>query len=545
MKGTVLFIQLTRIGDLVQTLQAVRQFKGETPGIECHLIARKSMGKGIDFLLRTVFEKIFYLDTKDLLIEGTFASGHRNLKHFINRINETTYDVSVNFSYTKSSSYLHSLVRSNQKLGLTRNDKTEVSVTDPWSQYVYSSVMRGTNTPFNLVDIYRYSLGCKELLVLQNESEETRENRIVIHPFASSKKKSWGATKWVEVIYKLLNEYTNYDIHLVGAPNDLEEVSKIVNSPALEKVKTRLKSHVGDFAIEETYALLQRAKLFIGHDSLVSHLAAETLTQSIVISLGTVRPHETTAYSDKVINLVPRNSCFPCKVDDRCELLPCHNSIQHQVVTKVAESYLSDGLKDINTCLAELSPFHTGNLKIYKSEYTETGLRLNELTKNYSDIKDVFKNYYEIIFQYYLRGTDINTSLPDITVETANNLSQYIEGTNHLFELYNFGVRYCNQIIKASEQKQVDYAELQAAVKKLNEVDQLCQITKQTYPLLADLIDFFHVNKANTPGNNLNEIAKSSLLCFYDASNLAAVINDFIKNTVESKINVAESIKEV
>ena len=83
MKGRVLVIQLTRTGDLVQTLQAVRQFKAETPGIECSLIARKSLGKGIQFLLETVFEKIYYIDTKELLTGGTFKSGLGELHKFL------------------------------------------------------------------------------------------------------------------------------------------------------------------------------------------------------------------------------------------------------------------------------------------------------------------------------------------------------------------------------------------------------------------------------------------------------------------------------
>lgn len=545
MKGRLLVIQLTRTGDLVQTMQAVRQFRAENPGIECSLVARKSLGSGIHFLLESVFENIFYFDTKELLVEGTFEDGKKELKKFLSTINQVTYDVSVNFSFNKSSSYLHSLINSNQKLGLYRNDKTEVSVSDPWSQFVYSNVLRSTINPFNLVDIYRYTLGCKQVMVLNEDSEKPRENNIVIHPFASSKKKSWGATKWVEVIYKLSHDYSDYKIHIVGGPNDVSESHKILHSPALKDLEGRLVSHVGSFKIRDTYSLLQESKLFIGHDSLVSHLAAETLTPTIVISLGTVRPHETTAYSDKVINIVPRNKCFPCKVDEKCDLLPCHNSLQHQVVTKVAGHFLKNSGLELSETIKDLSPFHTNQIKIYQSAYSDEGLQLREITKNYLDLSDTFKNFYEIIFQYYLRGVEINNPLPDISEETAKSLAQYIDGTNYLFELYNFGVKYSNQIIKASDKKDSNGAELQAAVQKLGEVDQLCQVTRQTYPLLSNLVDFFYVNKANAPGNNLNEIAKSSLLCYYDASNLVAVLNDFVKRSVKPKINVAESAKEV
>lgn len=545
MKGSILFIQLTRIGDLIQSAQAVRQFKTENPDISCHILVRTKFAKGIEFLLESVFDKIYYVDTKELLRNGSFSNGIENLKEILTELNTNNYDVSVNYSYNKSSSYFHSLIESKQKIGLHRNFKTEMTVTDPWSQFVFSNVMRGPNSPFNIVDLFRYTLGVKDMHVLQPPQDDKREETIVLHPFASSKKKRWGATRWVELIYKLTRELPETTFHIVGGPQDTTEVGKIINSPALEKVKNQVISHVGTANIADTFRLLQRAKLFIGHDSMVSHLAAETITPSIVLSLGTVRPHETTPYSDRVINLAPKNKCFPCEIKTDCELLPCHTSINHQAVAGIASHVYKTGSTEIKSLLKEMTPFYFNQLKVYKSFYTDQGLRLEEQTGDFKAINDVFKTYYDIIFQYYLRGVDIQGELPEITKDTASHLYRYLEGTNYLYELFNFGIKYCNQIIKKSEEKNPNFEAIQKDIAKLGEIDSLCQVTKQTYPLLANIVDFFHVNKANSPGNNLIEIAKSNLLCYYDASNLIAVLSDFIKKSAEQQINVTESIKEV
>ena len=50
-KQKIAILQLTRIGDLVQTYQATRQFKAENPNTHITLIARRKFATGIHFLL--------------------------------------------------------------------------------------------------------------------------------------------------------------------------------------------------------------------------------------------------------------------------------------------------------------------------------------------------------------------------------------------------------------------------------------------------------------------------------------------------------------
>ena len=278
---------------------------------------------------------------------------------------------------------------------------------------------------------------------------------------------------------------------------------------------------------------------------MVSHLASETLTPSIVISLGTVRPNETTPYSDKVINIAPKNSCYPCAIADNCELLPCHGSINYQVVSTVANQMLKQEDVSQSFLLSQLSSYQLNNTRVYKSSYGLDGLELNEITENFATTTDVFKNYFKIIWLYYLRGVETNTQLPSITQETAAKLSNYTNGVNYLFELYNFGVKYSNKIIENSESENINIKEIQDTITKIGEIDELCSITKKSYPLLKGLVDFFYVNKANAPGNNLIEISKSNLVNYYDASNLVAVLNDFITKSISPYVNKTDLNNEV
>jgi len=546
MKTTkIAILQLTRIGDLIQTAQATRQFRAENPDSHITLIARRKFASGLTFLLETVFDEIILFDTSDFFKKKNFSDAKKSTHNFISDLKKYDFDFLINLSFSKSSSYLSSLINTKEILGIHRNSRAEVAINDRWSQYVYSNVMNGANSSFSLVDVYRYILGCQHTHLLDSP-EETRSNKIVIHPFASSKKKSWGINKWVELIYKVASELNDFEIHLVGSKQDSLEADRLIQSPSLKKYSHRIFSHTKNYTIADTYQLLMDAKLFIGHDSMVSHLASETLTPGIVLSLGTVRPYETTPYGKNFINIAPKNKCFPCLPQENCDLLPCHNSINYQVVNVIAKGLISGEKISSLYLKAHLTPFHLNTVSIYKTSFRDnTGLEIKEISENYKTIKNVFQDYYKIIWQYYLRNVEIDSSLPDITPEVAKELYEYLNGTNYLFELYNFGVKYSNKIIEQTSKADLDFKLIQEDIVKLGEIDQLCSITKKSYPFMGGLVDYFYVNKANAIGENITDITKHNLLNYYDASNLVSVINDFIEKSVKPHLTKSEKISEV
>lgn len=532
----VCIIQLTRIGDLVQTYQACRQLKNEKPNIELTLIARKQFGKGLEFLLKDVFRDIIYLDTKSFFPnkdEGLHQVKTR-LHNFIHDIKKFDFDLTVNMSFNKSSGYLNTLIPAKVKMGVLQTRQGQLAINDKWSQFVYSNVMGGTSCPINLVDIYKNMLGAKEIDVT---SFETPKNKVItIHPFASSNKKTWGLNKWTELLYKLLKDDQEIKINIVGAPSDMEKANRLFENPMFSHYADRLQNKVGVNSIEDTFNDLSNSHLFIGHDSMVSHLAGVLRMPSMIISLGTVRPHETTPYNDRALNLTPRNKCFPCHQTEKCELLPCHSSINHQTVVAIAKEMLA-GNKVTRVALQKsLTSFHLDTVNIYQASFDEVGLNLTELTENNKNVKDVFRTYYRILWSYYLSNKEVAANIPQINEDSTKVIANHLEGSIHLFELYNYGFNFCNRILDEAEKDSPSIKAIQDGVNKISEIDQLCSVTKKTYPHLEPLIDFFYVNKANAAGNNIIEITNNNLISFHEASNLAAILNDLMNKTVGPRL---------
>ncbi len=187
-RKTFCLVQITRTGDLLQVLQAVQYFRYEHPDIRLILVAREQFYRPVAFLLDTYFDAIHLLDAKSIAAP-TLREAASNLKPFIAKLAAENIDVLANLSYSKSSSYLSSIIPARKKIGPHYDKLGKVLIPDSWSQFVYSNVLTGPHNPFSLVDLYKKVIGVKNKMRPKVQVRQ-RSDRIVIHAFASSAKKT-------------------------------------------------------------------------------------------------------------------------------------------------------------------------------------------------------------------------------------------------------------------------------------------------------------------------------------------------------------------
>jgi len=161
---TLAILQLTRFGDLIQTVQAVEDLKKSHPEYRVILIARTQFAKPLEFLLKRVFTKIYYLDTKKIFehaeVQG-LKSSFDNINSFLGEMSQESIDVLINLSFSKSSAYLASLIKSQHKIGTYFDYSNKMCINDKWSQIVYSTVMRGALNPYSVVDLFKNIIGIR------------------------------------------------------------------------------------------------------------------------------------------------------------------------------------------------------------------------------------------------------------------------------------------------------------------------------------------------------------------------------------------------
>jgi ADP-heptose:LPS heptosyltransferase len=544
---TIALMQLTRLGDLVQTVQAVQNFKSTHPNYRMVLIARSQFAKPLAFLLNKYFDRVYTLDTQAIFQDHQIAGLSKSLNglnSFLNELKDENINALINLSFSKSSSYLASVIPAQHKVGAFYDFNNKIQINDKWSQILYSTVMRGALNPYSLVDLFKNIIGIKpaEPIVSKPINLGSRTNVIIVHPFASSERKAWKAEKWVEVIYKTFKDNDKCTIALVGAKNEILKSQVITENPLLRPYAGRLLNVTGKTSIEELSNLLSDAKLFVGHDSMVGHLAAINNTPTLTISLGNVRPHETTPYQANAYNLAPRTKCFPCFPTDNCAYTQCHHDIPYQLVSNIIKQLMTGAQIDQEWIKNDNSSFHVSSVNFYRSRFQNGQFTLDSMINDHLDISDIFRTLYRITWSFVLNDQEDNFPFPKLTPNTHRDLLDAMTGLQHLFELSEFGQKYSRYILEEISSATPSIAKIKEFSKKIDEIDHLQAMVQKTSPYLAPVIDYFTVRKGNLFGENIVKLTESSYYCFEENASLTSVMYELIQNTIaEYKITSGKS----
>lgn len=531
-------IQITRIGDLLQTLVAAQNIRQQNKLIHLKLVARRQFATPILDLLKIAFDEIVLIGLKDIIKtrQSNLEDAISNIKDVIDQINNTPNTVLINLSFSKTSSYLSSLIKADFKLGIFRDHNGQLILKDKWTQFVYASVMNGGLNPFSLIDIYNFMLGVKNHANF--EAEVRTSNNIVIHPFASLKKKYWAPNKWTETIFKIVKDNPKYKVTIVGSPQEISLAEEILSGPILTKYEGQISNMVGKTSILELLDLLTKSRLFVGHDSMVSHLAALTQTQSIIVPLGTVRPQETAPYLANCYVIRPSTTCYPCFPKDECNFYQCHSDIPFQILTSSIKHLMKNKLLTKKDILDNNSVFHLNSVTILKTNFTEAGLFiLEDVLKEPPPLSDILRTVYRVGWLFYMESKEEVTQHPKLGRETHAALLKILTGLQYVFDLSEFGKKYSKYILEelSSSTPQID--KIRKHSEKIDEIENLLAMIKKTHPQLAPVTDYFMILKANLIGDNIVKLSESSYFAFQDSSIFVSILYDLIEKIIaENKI---------
>ena len=544
--ATIAIVQLTRFGDLIQSCMAIRGLRESHPGYRVILIGRSQFTKPLNFVLQEHFDKIYHFDTASIFhnsqTEG-LKTAKSGLESFLSSLATENINVLINLSFSKSSSYLSSIIPAEHKVGPFYDLNNKLQINDKWSQVLYSTVMRGSLNPFSLVDLFRNIIGLKPQPETKSTKAHEKKNLIVVHPFASSERKSWKVEKWVEVIYKALKDNDKSTVAIVGAKNEVLKSQLIVENPLLKPHAARLINMTGKTSLEELSVHLQSAKLFVGHDSMVGHLAAYYKVPSLTISLGNVRPHETTPYHENAYNLAPRTKCFPCFPSDACAYTQCHHDIPYQVVSNLIKQLVSEAGVDANWLKSANSGFHLSSVNLYKAHSVNGQLMLENLIDNTLDTAEIFRTFYRIMWNFVIGDTETNLPFPKLSNGSHSDLLAAMAGLQHLYELSDFGMKYSRYILEEISSATPSIAKIKEFSKKIDEIDHLQSLVQKTSPFLAPIIDYFTVRKGNLFGENVVKLTESSYYCFEECAHLCSILHELVENTIAEHKLVTGKIK--
>lgn len=537
-KKSITIIQLARFGDLIQTIQITKKIKDQYPEYKIVLIARKEFADPLKFLFKDNFYKIHLLDFNNLFKKGiSLEKVSESLNQFIEQINTEQTDVAINLSFSKTSNYILGLLNTKHRVGPYFDHHNQIKIEDKWSQMLYSTVLRGSLNPYSLIDLFSNIIGLSPSKLNPPTINTKTRNSIILHPFASNDRKKWKISKWAETIYKLLAQNHTVKIKLVGSESDLQESIKLITNPILEKFSHRISNLVGKTTIQSLYNLLDDKSLFVGHDSMVGHLASLKNVQTLTVSLGNVRAIETTPLGLNNYNITPKTNCYPCFPTDKCDYYQCHTDMPYQSVAAAISSLVTSGEITNEVMEKNCSSFLLTPIKILKSSLSSSHyLKMDNILDSPQSLEDSYRLFYRISWLYLFNEVEENNEYPKVNTRTLSDLKFNTNGLQHMFELAEFGKKYSRYILEEVASDSPAINKIKEYSKKIDEIDQLSNLISDTYPMLAPIVDFSRIAKANMYGDNLVRLTESSFMIYDQISFLASTIYELSKKTIDEVV---------
>jgi len=480
----ILVLQLARLGDILQTLPALQGLKHKYPNSHITLVVRSTFADSAR--LSPHVDKVVEFPTTDILGEVIAkpekATAQKALKKLTRWVAEDAiglknakapYDLLLNLTFTKASSYLAALIPAKEKSGLVNG-----VMSDTWSQYFTAHVLGNTLNVIHLNDYFsriaRARMKTWPLEIntpkspVRCEPVRAGKTRIGVQLTASRSEKTLNLASW-KTLYKTLAALNpHYEFVFFGAADDQEVISKVMAEVPAE----RSRSLAGKMRFHENLAWVRSCRWIVTPDTAIVHLAslgaADQGTKIIQISIGDVRAEETGPYGEGHRILYPISS----NVEDIGEQI--HHIISGKPVTKRTACAATRMVRCADGSLrSELYP----------------------LNFDPPEVVNFFSQSFYLLSEFRCEGAQEDIPVPVLgnpaQPESVDQMTLCYDALCTTRRLAEYGSHYCFEMLKNID----DSTELKRFAAKITEVEELLAELQKTVPILKPLIDTWKVTK--------------------------------------------------
>ncbi|MCC6158946.1 MAG: glycosyltransferase family 9 protein [Deltaproteobacteria bacterium] len=312
----VLVIRPGGIGDLILLLPAVRRVRDRFPAARITLVAQKR-NRAIA-AMTNLFDEVLTLDEKPWT--------------FWRRLRSGDFDVVIDTEQFHYASAVFTLlsrapVRIGFKIKPERNELYTHLVDYPMDRHeseafdhLVEPLCGPRETTIELAGLLDRAKLPREVPGLPADAERP----LVVFPYGGARGKEWPAGRWAEIVRRLLARDAGRVVLVGGA--DARELAENVLHAVNDR---RVVSLVGRLRLDETAAVVARARLYVGCDTGVTHLALALGRRSVVL-FGASDERKWGPPPGMGVGVSTRVPCRPCSIFGyvkRCRTIDCMDRI--------------------------------------------------------------------------------------------------------------------------------------------------------------------------------------------------------------------------
>src|SRR5690348_13324612 len=381
MKKQVLIINITRMGDLVQTIPLLGRLMHEWPGVQIDLVVDKTFVSmaallpGVRHVLAYDFEG---LTNESRAMAKDVVTLYREISSWAKPLVDVHYDRVINLTFNRRSGLLTAYIGASDIRGVTTAPDGASVLHNPWLNYFVDMHQHRRFNRFNLVDIY--ALGGSgpgphaslQLSISENETEWARQflhsgnshaPLMAVQIGASEAIKAWRPESFGRTM-AAISRFTPVTFVLIGTPGESDAVHEALAAYRGAQGSATLLDAVGKTDLPKLAALLAQCRLLLTYDTGPMHVAVGVGIPVIDLSVGHVDFNETGPYGRGHWVVQPDLGCAPCGFDQVCPHHACKDRLIPQQMAELCLHVLG------------LGPFHTPvtGVRLYESAIDEDGL---------------------------------------------------------------------------------------------------------------------------------------------------------------------------
>ena len=500
----ILIIHLSRLGDMIQSLPALRLLKEDCPeceithlGIEEFCIPLKGI-PWIDKLvtIRSSDVRDFFSEDKDIDIDAFERLFHNNAEL------NAEYDLLVNLTHTRGSSYFSERIKAKDKKGRLFSKANEFVMAGKWGKYLFAAARNRKENLLNLVDLYIGMVGVKNrpvtcCLPANAETDRICLSRLMEHGFspgrvaigfqlgASKSLRTWPAEHFCK-LGEFLCGQLDAQIVLFGSKNE-----RVLADQFRESATFSFIDLIGTTTLSSLPSFLKHMNVLVSHDTGPMHIAAAVGTKVVGIFMSTAYFRITGPYGCGHIVIQSNYPCAPCLDSTVCSQPLCGKSISPETALRGVRLALgleggpTDGS---NSASFYLSGFDKNGTLLYKGLDEKKDGFLPWLRSRHDSNAQVSQRLWSEWLDLKSDSDMLQYAESD---EMAEILQDYRNACLSYERLYSQGEEQCENIITEFHKDKPSLEVVQAMIARIEHVEQEIKYLESPITILKEIQELY------------------------------------------------------
>jgi len=522
----ILIVNLTRLGDLLQTSPVIEGLKRSRPGCEITLLAEKSFAEVCEGI--PALDRIYRIDLDTLgaeLLEGgaKLLSGFNYVRRVIDDLRGEGFSLGLNYSSSKMTAVFMGLLRIADLRGWTMTKDGFRVIAHPWSRLFASMCLNRRFAVYNLVDYYLRMADIRPFggglyyrisdqaragarRVLREAGWREGEKLVAIQLGASRSARCWAQRSFVE-LGREISASLGMRVVLIGGRLDRELAART----HLEMGGVAL-NLCGATSIAELGGVLEQCEALITGDTGPMHMAVAMKTPVIGLFFGPASAFDTGPYSEGNVVLQCDVACAPCDHSVNCLRPFCREEISAAMVARALQLRLEGRFDDLAREASKWS-----SVRVFRTTFDRQGFyRCEPLGERPAKEEDLVREAYRCMWVAELDGegklheAGLRLDREIGSAESEAKTSGFLWGFGKMVSLAREGCAQASLLAGEAAKRDPSVSRCEELGEKIDAIDREIAKIAGIVPATAPLWQMFRFGKENLEGEELEPLARAT-----------------------------------